>query len=590
MAFAPNYLRYVWSLAFRQRRMLVASFTLLLLGVIARLIEPYLYKVVVDTLTNGIVRGEFFSSDTRILVLSVVVWFLLAVITNIANAEGSHLVWKIGNQNSHTVQMAGYRRILRLDYAKYTQQHSSRFTKIVDDADTAVWEMTNWWLGRFSSAILGFAGMLVIAFSVSWPMTLVAVAIIPPSLWFIMRYVKKCREDQRHVNKLWEATFEHLTDQLTNLITYKLNPREGLFLKRHEDFVLRARDAQLALNKKWKITEVMNPDALARFMVLGFGIFLVAEGSITLGTLFMFMGFLQEILTPLHVFRDILPQYSRRAQHIERYLDLLAAEDTIVNPALPVPVSAIRGEVVFDHLWFSYGGESDFGLKNISFRADPGHVVAIVGHSGSGKTTLMTLLNRLMDPDKGRILIDGVDLREYDLEAVKRHIGTVLQENAMYNETAAENIAYGNPDATTEEIIRAATQSRANEFIEKLPKKYDTVIGEKGIRLSGGEKQRIAIARAILKNPSVVILDEPTSALDSITEAKVQKGLNELMKGRTTIVIAHRLSTVRNADIILVLEKGKIICQGPHRQLVKTCKVYRMMVDLQIKGFLADSE
>ena len=239
-------------------------------------------------------------------------------------------------------------------------------------------------------------------------------------------------------------------------------------------------------------------------------------------------------------------------------------------------------------MWFSYGTESDFGLKNISLRADPGQVVAIVGHSGSGKTTLMTLLNRLVDPDKGRILIDGVDIRRFDLEEVKRHVGTVLQENAMYNETVAENIAYGNPDAAKGEIVRAAKQVHAHEFIEKLPKGYDTTIGEKGIRLSGGEKQRIAIARAVLKNPAIVILDEPTSALDSITESKVQKGLDELMKGRTTIVIAHRLSTVYHADIILVLEKGKIIGQGPHGKLVKTCAVYRKMVDLQIKGFLAD--
>lgn len=584
----PRYLRYVFELVFRNKRLLAWSFALLLVSVIARLIEPYLYKVVVDTLTNGIVKGGFVAHDTRVLVVSVAIWFLLAVVVNVTNAEGSFFAWKIGNINSHAVQMTGYRRILRLDYAKYTKQHSSRFTKIVDDADTAVWEMTNWWLIRFASAALGFVGMLVIAFWISWPMTLIAVAVIPPSLWFVIRYVKKCQDEQRATNKLWEATFEHLTDQLTNLVTYKLNPREDLFLKRHEDFVVKARDAQLALNQKWKVTEIFNPDALARFLVLGFGIFLVARGSITLGTLFMFMGFLQEILTPLHVFRDILPQYSRRAQHIERYLDLLTTEDAVSDPIDSVPVENIRGEVAFDHVWFSYGTESDFRLKNISFRADPGHVVAIVGHSGSGKTTLMTLLNRLVDPDKGKILIDGIDIRKFDLEEVKRHIGTVLQENAMYNETVAENIAYGNPDATRDEIVKAAKQAYAHEFIGKLPKGYDTMIGEKGIRLSGGEKQRIAIARAVLKNPAIVVLDEPTSALDSITEAKVQKGLDALMKGRTTIVIAHRLSTVHHADTILVLENGKIIGRGPHAKLVKTCKTYRKMVDLQVKGFLAD--
>jgi ATP-binding cassette subfamily B protein len=214
--------------------------------------------------------------------------------------------------------------------------------------------------------------------------------------------------------------------------------------------------------------------------------------------------------------------------------------------------------------------------------------VALVGHSGSGKTTIMTLLTRLIDPTEGKITIDDIDLRKFKLEEIKKYVGTVLQENAMYNETIAENIAYGDPAATREQIVQAAKQAHADEFIHKLPKGYDTLIGERGVRLSGGEKQRIAIARAILKDPTIVVLDEPTSALDSITEKKVQQGINELVEGRTTLIIAHRLSTVRNADIILAIEDGKIIGRGPHEELVKTCPTYKKMVDLQVEGFLAD--
>ncbi len=585
----PKYLRYIFSLALEQRRSVILLGALLFVSVGARLTEPYLYKVIVDTLTTGLVNKIFLESQIRILFIAVAVWFLLAVILNFTNAHASFIVWRIGNRSSQKVHMTGYRRLLHLDYAKHASEHSSRHAKIVDDADVSTWEMTNWWLGRFSSAILGFAGMLIIAFSVSWQMTLIAVSVIPPTLWFIVRHVNKYEDEQKRVNKLWEEKHEHLADQLANIVTYKLNPHEDIFIQRHKAFTERASSAQNALNKKWRLAEMLNPDSFARFLVLGTGIFFVQSGSITLGTLFMFMGLLNEILTPLHLLGDILPQYTRRAQHIERLLELVSRKDEISQPSKPVMVSKVNGGVVFDNVSFSYSkGKNGFGLRDISFEINAGQTVALVGRSGSGKTTLMMLLTRLVDPTKGTISIDGINLRKFDMEEIKKYVGAVLQENAMYNESVLANIAYGDPGATRERIIRATKQAHAEEFIMKMPEGYDTLIGERGVRLSGGEKQRVAIARAILKNPRIVVLDEPTSALDSITEKKVQEGINELVKGRTTLVIAHRLSTVRHADMIVILDNGKIIGKGSHRELMKTCPTYKMMVDLQIEGFLAD--
>lgn len=586
----PHYLRFIFGLAWEQRRRALAVFALLLASVAARLTEPYIYKVIVDALTNGLTAGEFLPRQIDTLMIALAVWFFIAILLNITHAHQSHLTWKIGNVSAQKVQMMGYERLLRLDYAAHMKTHSSRYTKIVDDADVSTWEMTNWWLSRFASAGLGFLGMLAIALSVSWQMTLVAVSVLPPGLWFIVRYVKKYEDEQRRVNKLWEEKHEHFSDQVSNIVTYKLNPHRDIFLARHQEYVNTARDAQLALNKKWRFAEMMNPDAFARFLVLGLGIFFVKDGSITLGTLFMFMGLLNEILTPLHLLGDILPQYTRRAQHIERFLELLRAQDAVADLPDARSAPAMRGELVFERVQFSYAENNPqgFSLKNISFSAKPGQTVALVGHSGSGKTTIMGLVNRLMDPTGGHITIDGVDLRDFNMEEVKKHIGTVLQENSMYNETVAANIAYGNPLATREEIVQAATSAHAHDFISKLPKEYDTLIGERGIRLSGGEKQRIAIARAMVKNPAIVVLDEPTSALDSITEMKVQEGLDELMKGRTTLVIAHRLATVRHADTIIVLQDGRIIGRGSHAELVSTCPTYKQMVDLQIGGFLAD--
>ena len=584
-----NYLAYVFGLAQKQKKTLAALGVLLFLSVGARLTEPYLYKVIVDTLYLGITAENFSKAEVYSLTWILALWFLLAIVMNMAGAQMSFLAWFIGNKSSQEVSISGYRRLLKLDYAKHMAEHSSRYTKIIDDADIGTWEMTNWWLVRFSSAALGFMGMLCIAVFVNWQMTLIAVSVIPPTLWFTMHHVKKYENQQREVNKMWEEKHEHLSDQISNIVTYKLNPHEDIFVERHAAFSRRAASAQIAINKKWRLVQMLNPDAFARFLVLGSGIFFVKNGAITLGTLFMFMGFLNEILNPLHLLGDILPQYTRRAQHIQRFLDLLSEEDTVINPASPANISDVKGQVAFEHVSFSYGNEKNgFMLRDVSFTIKPGETMALVGHSGSGKTTIMTLLTRLVDSTSGVISIDGIDLKMFNLEEIKKYVGTVLQENAMYNETVAENIAYGELNASREMIIEAATQAHAHEFIEKLPKGYDTVIGERGIRLSGGEKQRIAIARSILKNPSIVILDEPTSALDSITEKKVEQGIHALIEGRTTLIIAHRLSTVRNADCILVLEDGKIIGRGPHEELIKTCRTYKTMVDLQVEGFLAD--
>jgi ABC-type multidrug transport system fused ATPase/permease subunit len=584
-----GYLKYIFILALKQKRSIIFLAILLFVSVAARLTEPYLYKVVVDTLTAGLISKSFLITQTHTLASVVIFWFILAVIVNLTNAQVAFLSWKIGNRSAQEVTVSGYRRLLQLDYAKHMAEHSSRYAKIVDDADVSMWEMSNWWIGRFSSAILGFIGMLFIAFSVSWQMTLIAISVIPPTLWFIIRHVKKYEDEQRRVNKMWEEKHEHLSDQISNIVTYKLNPHEDVFVERHKAYSDRATEAQFALNRKWRLAEMLNPDAFARFLVLGTGIFFVKSGSITLGTLFMFMGLLNEILSPLHLLGDILPQYTRRAQHLGRLLKLFAQKDEIATPSLPAKLSKVEGKVMFDHVYFSYPrGKGAFSLHNISFVIKPGQTVALVGHSGSGKTTIMTLLTRLVDPIKGKITIDGIDLKKFNQEEIKRYVGAVLQENAMYNETIAENIAYGDPGATREQIILSAKQAHADDFIRKLPDGYDTFVGERGVRLSGGEKQRVAIARAILKNPRIVILDEPTSALDSITEKRVQQGINELVRDKTTLIIAHRLSTVMNADMILVIEEGKIIGKGTHKQLLEICPTYKTMVNLQVEGLLAD--
>jgi ATP-binding cassette subfamily B protein len=582
------YLKYTFGLVLRQKKKFIFLVFLRLLDSATRLVQPYIYKLVVDTLTVGLTTS-FTQAQVEFLMKVLVFWFVVAVLYNIINAQSHYVTWEIGGLASQRVHMEGYKRLLRLDYHKHTQKHSSRYAKIVDDADTGTWEMTQWWLGRFMPSLMGFTGMLIIAFSVSWSMTLMSLAVIPFGLAMIFTMIKKCEDQQRSVNKMWNRKHEHLSDQIANIITYKLNQDEKLFLDVQKGYSDKAHKGQLALNRKWRITEMLNPDVIARFSVMALGIWMVKDGGITLGTLFMFMGLMSEILVPLHMLGDILPQYSRRARYIERYLELENQIDTVADPKKPKKTGEVKGRIEFKNVAFNYsGGEDTFGLKDVSFTIEPGEHVAMVGHSGAGKSTIMALITRLADPTSGRILLDGVDIRKFRQADYRALIGTVLQEHSLYNETVAQNIAYGKPDASRKEIQAAARKAAAHYYVEKLPKGYDTMIGERGVRLSGGEKQRLAIARAILKDPAIVVLDEPTSALDSITEAKVQKGLEALIEGRTAITIAHRLSTVRNADKIIVLKDGKIAATGTHSELLRSYPEYREMVELQTGGFLED--
>ncbi len=595
------YLRYIFTLVWEQKRSFLLMLGLVVLETLARLGQPYLYKILVDSLANGLVAQSFDPATVHMMVVVVAIWFCLSVANNLINAETQYLGWEIGNVASQTVHMNGYHKLLQLDYSKHTQKHSSQFAKIVDEADTASWEMINWWLNRFLPAALGFIGMLIIAVSVNVPMTLLSLVVIPPGLILIITIIKRNEEEQHRINKLWNLKHEHLSDQITNIITYKLNQDEKRFLEVQGGYSERASGAQRALNKKWRLASMLNPDVLARFLVMGFGVFMVKDGQITIGTLFMFMGLLNEILAPLHLLGDILPQYSRRARHIDKYLGLLGEVSEVREPEKPVRVSLedMKGRIEFRDVSFTYregtGDEKNiaeskkgFGLEHVSFVIEPGQHIALVGHSGAGKSTIVSLITRLVDPTEGQILLDGKDIREFAQEEYRSFFGTVLQEHSLYNETIAQNIAYGRFDASREEIVGAAIAAQAHDFIEKLPKDYDTLIGERGVRLSGGEKQRLAIARAILKRPKVVVLDEPTSALDSITEAKVQKALTALVEGRTTLTIAHRLSTVRNADIIIIINGGKILAKGSHAELLHSCGEYREMVDLQTGGFLSE--
>ena len=322
---------------------------------------------------------------------------------------------------------------------------------------------------------------------------------------------------------------------------------------------------------------------LGTLFIIWYGGVLVTQGSLSLGELVAFTTYLAQLVRPINLMGRIIPILAIATSSGERIFEILDAIPDVDDTPHARTLENLRGEVVFEHVSFKYAFSRNV-LNDIDFAASPGQVVALLGMTGSGKSTLINLVARFYDATSGRVLIDGIDVRDVQLRSLRQNIGIVLQDTVLFAATIRENIAFGNPDATEDQIIRAARDAQAHDFILEMSDGYDTRVGERGTTLSGGQKQRIAIARALLTDPRILILDDATSSVDTRTERRIQQALDRLMEGRTTFVIAHRLSTIRRADRILVLDKGRIAAQGPHEALLQTSPLYRELYELQLRS------
>ena len=314
--------------------------------------------------------------------------------------------------------------------------------------------------------------------------------------------------------------------------------------------------------------------------LLLFGGMEAIAGRMSVGTYSVLIFLIQRLLWPLTRLGETFDQYQRAMASTNRVMNLLDTPIEIHSGDIPLPIGSVRGELEFQHVTFAYNGRSPV-IENLSLHIPAGKTIAVVGSTGSGKSTLVKLLLRLYEIDSGTITLDGIDIRDLKFKDLRRAIGLVSQDVFLFHGTVAENIAYGSPEATEYEVIEAAKIAEAHEFITQLPQAYETIVGERGQKLSGGQRQRIAIARAILKNPPILILDEATSAVDNETEAAIQRSLEKITVNRTTIAIAHRLSTVRNADCIYVMEYGKLVERGTHEQLLDRQKIYASLWRVQ---------
>lgn len=331
-----------------------------------------------------------------------------------------------------------------------------------------------------------------------------------------------------------------------------------------------------------RLVKILNTCGVA--LVVWYGALRALKGELTPGDLIVFIAYVRELYGPIDNLSELMVGFMESLVSGERILELVEMNAEIKDAPDAIEAPSFKGEVCFENVVFGYNSGEPV-LRDLTFRAKPGQIVALIGSSGTGKSTVVNLLLRFFDPWEGRILIDGQDIRRFKLKSLRRQMSVVLQESILFRRTIRENIVYGKPKASFEEIVAAAKAAQIHDFIMKAPNGYETILDERGENLSGGQRQRIALARAILRNAPILILDEPVTGLDAITEAQLNKTLAPLMQGKTTFIIAHRLSTIKKADLILVIEEGKVIEQGTYTDLLRYSGLYRHLYSLQYRQF-----
>lgn len=416
--------------------------------------------------------------------------------------------------------------------------------------------------------------------------TLAALALIPiPLLVFAaIRFGSVMRPMFKSIQEQMGVLATTMQESMTGIGVVKAFAREPYELRKFD------RENDIWFERRYRVIKSWGNNwpfftftlAISIFLLLQFGGPKAIAGEITIGSLFAMISYVLMLNGPVQRIGFLINLASTAAASATRVFEILDTPNTITDPPGAIDLTNMRGQVTFEHVNFAYQGKLNV-LQDITFTAKAGQTIALMGPTGSGKSTITNLIPRFYDPTEGQVLIDGIDIRQLKLKNLRREIGIVLQDPFLFGSTIAENIAYGRPDAIQETITAAATAARAHDFIMEFPNGYDTLVGERGVTLSGGQKQRIAIARALLCDPTILILDDSTSSVDTETEHLIQQALAVLMEGRTTFIIAQRLLTLKNADMILVLDKGRIVERGKHEALLANKGLYRQIYDLQLK-------
>lgn len=557
----------------------VAILAMTLVVSAANSVEPLVMKYLFDHLGGD--------PEARALLVGVVGLLALGLGREVVGGVSNWLTWKVRIGVQYDLMSQTVRRLHTLPL---TYHRGESVGGIMTKLDRGV----NGLVGALAEiafnvlpAVVYLVISLVFMFRLDWRLSLLVLAFTPLPALIGAWAAREQSERERLLLDRWSKIYARFNEVLAGIATVKsfaMEEEEQRRFLRDVDATNRVvvrgvgRDTWTGAAKNLVVL-------LARVSAVWLGGWLIVRGEATVGTLVAFQGYVGGLFGPVQGLTTIYQTLRQAAVSLETVFSILDADDPLADAPGARPVTAVAGEVVFENVGFAYDGRTPV-LEGIDLHARPGETIALVGPSGAGKSTMVALLQRLYDPTTGAIRLDGVDIRDLEQRSLRRQIGVVLQDALLFNDTIRNNIAYGRPGASQAEIEAAARAANAHDFIMRLPRGYDTVVGERGGVLSGGERQRIAIARALLKDPPILILDEATSALDAESEALVQEALSRLIRGRTTFVIAHRLSTVVGADRIVVLKGGRIVEEGTHDELIRRNGHYAALVHVQSRGLM----
>lgn len=574
------------------RTWVLIVFAAMMVETLMSLAAPWPLKIVLDNALNheklphwlewvhdwGIDRNTM-----GLALFAALATLVIAILDAIADYIDNYYTESVGQWVAHDLRIRIYDHLHRLSLGYYsTHQTGTLLSTLTSDVST-VQDFASSATLSIVVDLMTIVGMLGIMFWLNWDFALIAVGVTPFLLLFVMRFKKAVKDATRDVRKRQSEIVAVAQQGLGSVRSVSAFDRQDLEASRMNEA---SRATVAAALKARRVKSLLGPVvaivvALCTAFVLWRGTALILADVMTVGALTVFLAYLAKFFKPVQDLAKMTNTIAQTAVGLERINTILSADDVIPERADAKEPPKIRGEVAFDHVAFAYNAEAQV-LKDVSFTIKPGQVVGVVGGTGSGKSTIVSLIPRFYDPTGGRVLIDGTDVREFQLHPLRRQIGFVLQETVLFRGTIRDNIAYGRAGAVSEEeIVAAAKLANADEFIAKMPQGYDTIVGERGDTLSGGQRQRIGIARAVIRDNPILILDEPTAALDTESERLVMEGLERLMKGRTVICIAHRLSTIRDADNIIVLADGVVAEQGRHAELIARNGIYADLYHVQ---------
>lgn len=555
----------------------------LLISIFAQLLVPQMIQRILDIVAQGLElqeSGSFtdaaLSAAVQALVTSVVLILIFAVARGIFAFIQSFFAEKVSQGIAFDLRNDLFAKIQRLSFSYHDRNRTGQLmVRATDDVEKLRVFLGQGLLIALQAVVL-LVGSLTMLFITNWRLTLVVLPILPIALALFMFFGSISQPLFRKIQIKISALNTILQENLAGIRVVKAFAREPHEMQRFENAADDVMVEQIGVARimAFIFPSIFLVASLGQVAVLYFGGRQIIYGTLTIGEWQKFAIYLLYVFFPMGQIGFIIGQMSQASASADRIFEILDASNEVTDRPNAQLLPAIQGQVEFRDVTFRYFNSSEPVLSDISFSSEPGTTVALLGATGSGKTSIINLIPRFYDVSEGAVLIDGQDVRDVTIESLRRQIGIVLQETNLFTGTIRENIAFGRPEATDEEVIAAAQAAAAHDFITQMPEGYATAVGERGTTLSGGQKQRIAIARALLLDPAILILDDSTSSVDVVTEARIQKALDQLMQGRTSFVIAQRISTVLNAGQILVLDKGRVVAQGRHTELMESSPAY----------------